>query len=143
MEVHRSREGIAVKKLGLMLCGCSGPCRPTFPSRNRPNPASSSKQITITTSIFFSVLGRPKRARLVAARIPRGPGIFHGAATGLFSGCPKQCSTLGLQRYILTYTKATHTSHTIFSGSSNRGFQLGHNAGNMSGFSFGVPRDDN
>ena len=90
MEVHRSREGIVAKKLGLMLCGCSGPCRPTFPFRNRPNPASFSKQITITTSIFFSVLGRPKRASLAAARISRGPGIFHGAATGLFSGCPSR-----------------------------------------------------
>ena len=40
--------------------------------------------------MFFSVLGRPKRAGLAAARIPRGPGLFHGAATGLFSGCPSR-----------------------------------------------------
>ena len=45
------------------------PCWPTFSSKTRPNLASFNKQITIITSIFFSVLRRSKRAGLVAARI--------------------------------------------------------------------------
>ena len=33
--------------------------------------------------------------------------------------------------------KVTHSSNTTFSGNDNSGFQLGHNAGNLSGFTFG------
>lgn len=35
------------------------------------------------------------------------------------------------------YEQATHSYHTTFSGSNNSGFQLGHNAGQISGFTFG------
>ena len=37
-------------------------------------------------NIFFSVLGRPKRASLVVARILRDSVIFYSAAIELFSG---------------------------------------------------------
>lgn len=42
-----------------------------------------------------------------------------------------------LCRLDTNYVQTTHSSHTTFSGSNNTGFQLGHNAGQISGFTFG------